>query len=329
MGRRPEAAIAKIAARQHGAFSRAQAVGAGITIDGIRWRLGTGRWTSPHPGVFVVAGCPRTYEQRLMAACLYGGPGVVTSQRSAATVRELPALRPALVQLTGPAERRLRRPGIDAVRTPSLAAQDVATRAGIPVTSVCRTIIDCAAEMPSERLGEMLDEARRRRLVALGVVARRVDELAAPGRAGIVVMRSLLASRDVPPATVFESRLATLLAVAGLAPPTRQLRVELVDRIVYLDFSYPDRRLCIEADSEAFHLDLAAFRRDRRRQNLLVLAGWTVLRYTWADLVHEPSHVVAEVREALLACGSRLLQVGPARSAAALWRRTPDRDHEA
>ena len=153
----------------------------------------------------------------------------------------------------------------------------------------------------------MLDEARRRRLVALGVVAQRVDELAASGRAGIVLMRALLAGRDVPPATVFESRLATLLAVAGLEPPTRQLRVELVDRIVYLDFSYPDLRLCVEADSEAFHLDLGAFRRDRRRQNLLVLAGWTVLRYTWADLVHEPGRVIAEVREALATCGARVV----------------------
>jgi len=31
----------------------------------------------------------------------------------------------------------------------------------------------------------------------------------------------------------------------------------------------------------------------RRRQNELVLAGWTILRFTWDDLTHRPTTVLA------------------------------------
>ena len=38
------------------------------------------------------------------------------------------------------------------------------------------------------------------------------------------------------------------------------------------------------------------FQRDRTRQNRLVAAGWTVLRFTWNDLRDRPNGVIAEIR---------------------------------
>jgi hypothetical protein len=49
----------------------------------------------------------------------------------------------------------------------------------------------------------------------------------------------------------------------------------------------------------AWHHDAATFRRDRQRQNVLVLAGWTVLRFTWSDLTYRPDRVIHDVRTAL------------------------------
>jgi very-short-patch-repair endonuclease len=54
--------------------------------------------------------------------------------------------------------------------------------------------------------------------------------------------------------------------------------------------------LAIEVDGWAWHHDVERFRRDRQRQNALVLAGWTVLRFTWHDLTQRPGEVVAEIR---------------------------------
>jgi hypothetical protein len=45
--------------------------------------------------------------------------------------------------------------------------------------------------------------------------------------------------------------------------------------------------------------DVDRFAQDRVRQNALVLAGWTVLRFTWHDLMSRPQAVVAEIRAAL------------------------------
>jgi very-short-patch-repair endonuclease len=40
---------------------------------------------------------------------------------------------------------------------------------------------------------------------------------------------------------------------------------------------------------------------DRRRQNAVVNLHWTVLRFTWHDLVDRPDGVVSEIRTALSA----------------------------
>lgn len=66
-----------------------------------------------------------------------------------------------------------------------------------------------------------------------------------------------------------------------------------------LDFAFVVRRIAIEVDGWAWHSDVARFRHDRQRQNALVLAGWTVLRFTWHDLTQRPATVIAEIRAAL------------------------------
>src|SRR5215470_18325130 len=45
----------------------------------------------------------------------------------------------------------------------------------------------------------------------------------------------------------------------------------------------------------------SGFRGDQRRQNVVALADWTMLRYTWHDLIQRPARVVAEIRTALAA----------------------------
>jgi very-short-patch-repair endonuclease len=47
--------------------------------------------------------------------------------------------------------------------------------------------------------------------------------------------------------------------------------------------AWPRRRLIAEADGVEPHDAPPALFRDRERQNDLVNAGWTVVRFTWAD----------------------------------------------
>lgn len=76
-------AVARLAARQQGCFSRAQVLAAGMTDRMILRRIAAGRWVSVAAGVYRLAGVPVTWRQRALAACLVAGPGAVVSHRSA------------------------------------------------------------------------------------------------------------------------------------------------------------------------------------------------------------------------------------------------------
>jgi very-short-patch-repair endonuclease len=66
-----------------------------------------------------------------------------------------------------------------------------------------------------------------------------------------------------------------------------------------LDLAFPACQVAVEVDGWAWHQDRRAFQYDRQRQNSIVLAGWTLLRFTWHDLTQRPDSVVAEIRAAL------------------------------
>lgn len=60
--------------------------------------------------------------------------------------------------------------------------------------------------------------------------------------------------------------------------------------------AFPHWKLAVEVDGWAFHSGVDRFRADRRKQNALTLAGWTVVRFTWTDLVERPDYVVAVIK---------------------------------
>ena len=66
--------------------------------------------------------------------------------------------------------------------------------------------------------------------------------------------------------------------------------------VAEIDFADPELKIAIEVDGRAFHSDRRSFERDRERQNMLVIRGWIVLRFTWERLVNDPEGVVAEIR---------------------------------
>jgi very-short-patch-repair endonuclease len=70
-------------------------------------------------------------------------------------------------------------------------------------------------------------------------------------------------------------------------------------RAVVVDVAFLAERLLIEIDGERAHRGREAFVNDRRRQNTLVGAGYTVLRFTWWDLTQRPDAVLAEIRRHL------------------------------
>ena len=111
----------------------------------------------------------------------------------------------------------------------------------------------------------------------------------------------------------------------GISGWVANLRVRAGGRAYVLDLAFERERITVEVDSRAFHTDADAFQRDRTRQNDLVAAGWTVLRFTWEDIVDRPADVVRRIR-GILAERPRDLEprraaTGRIRTLVSAWRR--------
>ncbi|MCM0674656.1 endonuclease domain-containing protein [Micromonospora phytophila] len=63
-------------------------------------------------------------------------------------------------------------------------------------------------------------------------------------------------------------------------------------------------RVIAEADGRGPHGTPEAVFADRRRQNRLLNAGWTVLRFTWTDTL-DPHYIPYAVRDAIAAARHR------------------------
>jgi very-short-patch-repair endonuclease len=182
-----------------------------------------------------------------------------------------------------------------------LPERDLVCVEGLPATDRVRTIIDLGAVAHPFKIGRALDEERRRATITLSSVQQRLDELAVQGRNGIRVVREILEARAAGSlaSTGFEQLLLGVVERFALPRPEHQWRVVDGDFVAFVDFAYPEQLLAIEADSEEYHLDLAAFHHDRTRQNRLTLLGWKFLRFTRRHLVDEPHRVARQIQSAL------------------------------
>ena len=61
----------------------------------------------------------------------------------------------------------------------------------------------------------------------------------------------------------------------------------------------------MEIEGFAFHAQRAAFETDRRRDQRLAAAGYTVIRVTHRQLSEEPMAVLARLAQALVLAGGR------------------------
>jgi predicted transcriptional regulator of viral defense system len=124
---RREAAIAHLAARQHGVVTTGQLLVAGVLRSGITGRVKSGRLHRIHRGVYAVGHPNIGSEGRWMAAVLACGDRAVLSHRSAAALWGiLPFGQTGLIDVTvrGDAGRR-RRNGIRLHRSRVLSPVDL------------------------------------------------------------------------------------------------------------------------------------------------------------------------------------------------------------
>jgi very-short-patch-repair endonuclease len=296
-------ALVALARSQHAVFTGRQAVERGVTRKVLRGRLASGWLTRIDHDVFHVAGTTVTWEAKVLAVQLAAGPGAVASHRTAAALWGLEGFGRGTPEVTVPRGVRFRRDGVRVHSSTDLQLAGRRVRSGIEVTDPARTVLDLARRLGDARLLEAIESARRQRLTSWSELLATLAKHARRGRPGIRRLRRVIAA-NIQQHEATDSNLELLMLVLlrehGLPEPV--LHHRLLDAhgrlIAEVDLAFPGLRLAIELDGSV-HRERAVFERDRPRQNGIVLQGWTLLRFTWRDVVDRPDEVVAAVRSAI------------------------------
>ena len=244
---------------------------------------------------------PTDAFSRFTAAELYG---LALPRKRAWGVRDPP---PIDVVTKLPA-RALRRAGIagHSIRDETV---EVHRLAGLPVTSPADTWCMLAGRVSHERLvalgdavltGMRIDRSGGQRSPPLATLAELYAACAQYERsAGSVARAAALPLLRWPVDSPAESALRLRIREAGLPEPQVNCPIEVEGRTLHADLGYPTSRVAIEYEGR-YHFtggeEQARF--DIERHELMIAAGWRVLRATARDL-RSPERFLRRLSEAL------------------------------
>lgn len=233
-----------------------------------------------------------------MMAVLACGPGAMSSHHSAAVLLGFPGFRHGAPEIS--VARRVSG-GLPwrVHRSTDLSARDATRRAFIPTTTAERTVIDLASALSFGKLGRLLDDLVVSNQIDLEVLSDRFAPVARRGKPGVAILRAALIERlpgTSRPESELERRLRRLLRHHQLPLPHWQYPLPSGSMSGRVDAAYPERRLIIEVDGRRWHTRIDDFERDRRRDTEAGMAGWTVVRFSWNDIVNNDDWVAKVIR---------------------------------
>ncbi len=259
-------------------------------------RLDAGRLNALHREVYAVGHSRVSRNGRWLGAVLAYGDSALLSHRTAAALWELAKPRSSPIDVSAPTGRQgLRRRSGIWIHRGRLHPEDRDERAGIPVTSVARTLFDYAEVEDFRRLEKAWEEADRLKRLRLGEVERVCER--GYGRRALKPIRRLLAETRAVTRTrsPLEDRFQDFCRRFELPPHSTNVAVLGKE----VDVLWPTAKLIVELDSWEFHSHRAAFQRDRARDTRLLVAGYRTIRVTHDRLDQEAGALAAEIRALL------------------------------
>jgi very-short-patch-repair endonuclease len=178
------------------------------------------------------------------------------------------------------------------------------------VSAPALTAVDLAAGTDGESIDRVL-LSRQARLDDLWQALERCAH-----RRGVRASKRRLIESRAEPWSKAERILHRHLRAAGIRGWRANGEVWINDRQYFPDVGFFALKLAVEVDGRIHLYDPETFQKDRQRQNAFVLAGWTVLRFTWQDITERPDIVIAQIRAALAMLRRRAQRVAQPRSAA-------------
>jgi len=299
--RKPEVdrAVERLARRQHGVFSATQARAAGATRSMIDTRCRSGQWLHLASKVFALPGNPPSWHRQVMAAQL-SVEGAAVSGLAAGHLLELEGFRPVRPELTVRRGRNHRSKLATVHQTDRFLAR---RRGPFRVGTVEQTLCDVAGRLHDRLEDAVLAALVARRTSSAALLARCEALRPRPPKGVEALVEIAIAHSELPdvPMTVLEAALFQVLADPRLPEWEPQATPSWWPRSdERLDAFIPTWHLVVEADGRAWHTRRRDFERDRERDHIALVHGAQVVRFTHAQLVHEPDYVLG----VLLAIGT-------------------------
>ena len=272
-------AIAAITGRQHGYITRAQLLAAGLGPDAIRYRVATRRLIPVYAGVSAVGHVNAAPVARACAAVLACGERALLSHGSAASLWGFYKYWEEPFEVTATTVRC--RNGIQVHRSIKLLRPDLDRQLGIPVTSPARTVLDVAPRLSDKRLTRVVNDARHARLLHLDALSDVLNRN--PFHSAIKRLRPFVENPRNPSRSPFEDDFIAFVKRYDLPMPVTNTYL-----LVYeIDVLYPAERVIVEIDSFEHHSDRTSFGRDRKRDVVMLAAGYVTVRITDDRMKHE------------------------------------------
>ena len=296
-----DARAARLATRQAGHLSRAQALALGFSNSAIKRRLQRGAWARAHPGVYRITGAPPSWHGEIWAALLAAGPLATVTHETSARVSGSPHVAPRPITLTVPHGAHPRVEGAVIHQIDDLRPGHVVAIDGLPVSDPARAVVECAASLGPRRLGRVLDDLVFDRRTSFDQVSVRLAEVMRPGKPGVAALALLLDEREegsTPSGSRLERDLVGALVAGGLPAPERQMALPGTGAIEGLvDAAYRDCRVILEADGRRWHTRVRDIARDHARDAGAARAGWQTLRFLYEEITRDPEGVCATVAD--------------------------------
>lgn len=169
-------ALFETAVAQQGLFTARQAADAGYSAQLLAHHVKARRMARVRRGIYRLVHFPAGGQENFVEAWLWSERVGVLSHATALFVYDLGDVLPARVNITLPAEwrtRRLRAPRDLVLHFADVSRKDWCWAAAVPVTTLGRTLLDCARDpLSRETIDKAMRDATRRGLVTREEIAR-------------------------------------------------------------------------------------------------------------------------------------------------------------
>lgn len=300
---KPQRRIAETATSQGGAVSLDQLRSEGVSRRRAAERADDGKLHRIHRGVYTVGHRSISRATHLRAALLACGEGGVISHATAAAFWGLYDEWPRLTDVTVPVEAGRKIDGIRCRRCRYPLEEEITIRQGVHCTTVARTLVDLAGIWGTASLRRAVGRAAF--LKQLDVDALDLAIHNAKRRRGMRILSAIAGDWRTKDGSLpdirsdFEALALPQLVRMGLPRPETNVRMVLEGEVLEVDFFWAEQRLVVETDGGGTHETPAAFQHDRHRDQLLVAAGYRVMRVTWKQMHSDPDGVIARISRAL------------------------------